>query len=404
MNSKPISPQTPATAAIDTTQVYKNWREKFVRPMLMGAMVFGLLALIPALLTNQGIIQNTVFILAYLLLVGVTFIEFPYATRIAVFLFIVYGLGMNELFSTGILGDGIFFFLGLICFATMMFSPRAGVVATIITLLTFGLLGWLVQTGRLDLLNPDVMKAQFTDWISASATTLLFGITFIFGLRQLQLEFVGIQKQADKTLHDLEVERGSLEGRVEARTLQLKAVSEVGRVASSILDLDELTERVVNLITDQFGYYYTALFLVDEKGEQAELHSATGDAGRLLKENKHHLRVGGNSMVGLAISTREARIALDVGTESLRLRIDSCPIRALKSLYLLWWATGSWACWMFSPQRRALLAPRRLKLCRAWPTRLLSHLKMRVYIKMQKTASQNCRRSNDNTFSIPGSR
>ena len=134
-------------------------------------------------------------------------------------------------------------------------------------------------------------------------------------MRQLQLEFVDVQKRADKTLHELEVERGSLEGRVEARTLQLKAVSEVGRVASSILDLEELTERVVNLITDQFGYYYTALFLVDEQGEQAELHSATGDAGRLLKENKHHLRVGGNSMVGLAISTREARIALDVGTE-----------------------------------------------------------------------------------------
>ena len=153
MNSKPISPQTPATAAIDTTQVYKNWREKFVRPMLIGAMVFGLLALIPALLTNQGVIQNTVFILAYLLLVGATFIEFPYATRIAVFLFIVYGLGMNELFSTGILGDGIFFFLGLICFATMMFSPRAGVVATIISLLTFGSLGWLVQTGHLGLLE-----------------------------------------------------------------------------------------------------------------------------------------------------------------------------------------------------------------------------------------------------------
>ncbi len=325
MNSKSIFPKVPNLIPLGTTQVYRNWREKFVRPMLIGAMVFGLIALIPALLTNQGVIQNTVFIVSYLLLILVTFVEFPYWVRMGVFLFIVYGLGMNELFSTGILGDGIFFFLALICFAAMMFSPRAGVIATLITLFTFGLMGWLVQTGHMGLLNTDAMKAQNTDWLSASATTLLFSVTFVYGLRQLQLEFAEQQNRTDKTLHDLEEERGSLEGRVEARTLQLKAVNEVGRASSAILDPEELTERVVNLITDQFGYYYSALFLVDEKGEQAELHSATGDAGRLLKENKHHLRVGGNSMVGMAISTRQARIALDVGTEALRFENPLLP-------------------------------------------------------------------------------
>jgi GAF domain-containing protein len=325
MNSKPILPQAPVLGAINTTQAYKNWREKFVRPMLIGALIFGLLALIPALLTNQGVVQNTVFSLAYLLLLVITFVEFPYWAKMGAFLFIVYALGMNELFSTGILGDGIFFFMALICFATMMFSPRAGIVATLIGLLTFGLLGWLVQSGHVGLLNPDAMTAKYTDWLSASATTLLFSVIFIFGLQQLQLEFVASQKLADKTLHDLELERGSLESRVEARTLQLKAVTEVGRASSAILDPEELTERIVNLITNQFGYYYTALFLVDEKGEQAELHSATGDAGRLLKENKHHLRVGGNSMVGMAISTKEARIALDVGREALRFENPLLP-------------------------------------------------------------------------------
>lgn len=326
MNLKQTSPQSAALKSLfSTPTIYKNWREKFVRPMLIGALIFGLLALVPALLTNQGMIQNVVFSIAYLLLIVVTFIQFPYWFRMGVFLVIIYGLGMNELFSTGILGDGIFFFLGLICFATMMFSPEAGSIATFISLVTFGLLGWFVQTGHLGLLNPDAMKAQYTDWISASATTLLFSITIILGLRQLQFEFVESQNLTSKTLHDLEVERGSLEGRVEARTLQLKAVNEVGRASSAILDPEELIVRVVNLITDQFGYYYTALFLVDEKGEQAELHSATGEAGRVLKENKHHLRVGGNSMVGLAISTRQPRIALDVGAEPLRFENPLLP-------------------------------------------------------------------------------
>jgi GAF domain-containing protein len=326
MNSKRTSPQASEfTTKVTTPSVYKNWREKFVRPMLIGALIFGLLALVPALLTNQGPIQNTVFILAYLLLIVVTFVQFPYRVRMGVFLVIIYGLGMNELFSTGILGDGIFFFLALICFATMLFSPQAGGVATFITMLTFGILGWFIQTGHLALLNPDAMIAKTTDWLSTGATTLLFGVTIIFGLRQLQIEFVDSQKLAEKTLHDLEIERSSLESRVESRTLQLRAVNEVGRASSAILDPEQLIVRVVNLITDQFGYYYAALFLVDEKGEQAELHSATGEAGRVLKENKHHLRVGGNSMVGMAISTREPRISLDVGTEPIRFENPLLP-------------------------------------------------------------------------------
>jgi GAF domain-containing protein len=325
MNTKRTS--LPADrAGIDTTQVvYQSWRANFVRPMLIGALIFGLLALVPALLTNQGPIQNTVFIASYLILIAVTFVRFPYWARMGTFLFIIYALGMNELLSTGILGDGIFFFLAFIIFATMMFSPRAGAVTIAITLLTLAVTGWLIQIGRLGLLNPHSVMAQNADWLSASATTLLFGITIILGLRQLQLEFLDAQKQTANALHTLETERGSLEERVAERTLQLRAVNDVGRVASAILDPEELISRVVNLITDQFGYYYAAIFLVDEKGEWAVLHNATGEAGRVLRENKHRLRVGGNSMVGTAISTGQARIALDVGAEPIRFENPLLP-------------------------------------------------------------------------------
>jgi GAF domain-containing protein len=326
MNLNDNSPQASVKAAnVKTENVYRNWRESFVRPMLIGGLIFGLIALVPALLTNQGLIQNAVFILSYLILIVITFVRFPYWVRMGTFMLVIFGLGMNELFSTGILGDGIFFFLALIVFATMMFSIQAGWIAMAISLLTFAVMGVFVQSGNLSLLAPDAMVAKTTDWLSASATTLLFGITIILGLRQLQLSFVDAQNKADTVMHELELEQGSLESRIAARTLQLKAVNEVGRTTSAILDQQELIERVVNLITSQFGYYYSALFLVDEKGDQAELQSATGDAGRVLKENKHHLRVGGNSMVGMAISTREARIALDVGSEPVRFENPLLP-------------------------------------------------------------------------------
>ncbi len=111
---------------------------------------------------------------------------------------------------------------------------------------------------------------------------------------------------------------GSLEKRVEARTEQLRASAEVGRAAASILDTERLLRDVVNLITDRFGFYYAAIFLNDAHNKFAVLHEATGSAGRTLKERRHKLEIGGQSMVSGAITTRRPRIALDTGTESVR--------------------------------------------------------------------------------------
>ncbi len=321
MNRKPIS-----TAMDQPAQnIYRSWRGHFVRPMLIGALVFGLLALIPALLSAQNYILNTIFVIAYLGVAFVTFVELPYWLKMGAFLFIVYGLGVSELFSTGILGDALFFFLGFIVFSTMMFSPRTGMAATTITMLTYILMGWLTLSGRVVLIQPNAMSARIADWLSAAATTLLFSATIILGLRQLQIEFINAEEKSANALHDLEIERGSLEERIEERTVQLRAVNEVGQVASSILEPEELSARTVNLISSRFGFYYAAIFLLDAMGEWAELQAATGEAGRVLKENKHRLRVGGKSMVGTAISTGNARIALDVGAEPVRFENPLLP-------------------------------------------------------------------------------
>jgi GAF domain-containing protein/HAMP domain-containing protein len=111
---------------------------------------------------------------------------------------------------------------------------------------------------------------------------------------------------------------GSLEERVNARTEQLRASADVGRAASSILDVDQLLRQAVSLISDRFGFYYAAVFMLDAAGEYAVLREATGEAGRILKERGHKLAVDNKSMVGATIQTRRARIALDVGKEAIR--------------------------------------------------------------------------------------
>jgi GAF domain-containing protein len=293
--------------------------------MLRGAAIVGLIALPLGLATNPGPFQNTVFIASYVLLLAVTFVKFPYWVRMSGLLLMIYTLGLTTLLTTGIVGDGDFFFLALVVFATVLFSPRIGWAMLGVMLLTYAVLAVLIQTGSLQLTDSRAVTAMLSEWISTPVTNTVFCVALILGLGSLQREFIAAEERTTETVRVLQTERATLEERVEARTLQLQAVNEVGRAASSILDPQDLAGRVANLITEHFGYYYAALFLVDEVGDQAWLYSATGEAGRLLKENKHHLKVGGNSMVGMAISTARPRVALDVGEERVRFQNPLLP-------------------------------------------------------------------------------
>lgn len=138
-------------------------------------------------------------------------------------------------------------------------------------------------------------------------------------------EFESMAESFNKMLDAVETSRQEMEKIVVQRTAQLQTVNDVAREASSILDPDELIARVVNLITERFGYYYAAIFLTSESNRWAELKDATGTAGRILKARQHRLQIGGNSMVGTAIQNREAHIALDVGDAPVRFNNPLLP-------------------------------------------------------------------------------
>jgi len=118
--------------------------------------------------------------------------------------------------------------------------------------------------------------------------------------------------------------------RVENRALQFQAVTQVSRATSSLLELDELAQQVVNVIQERFDLYYVGLFLTDQAGEEVEapsrwavLRAATGEAGREMIARGHRLEIGDTSMVGWAVSHRQARIALDVGHAEEVVRFDN---------------------------------------------------------------------------------
>lgn len=125
---------------------------------------------------------------------------------------------------------------------------------------------------------------------------------------------------------------GGLEQQVAERTRELRrrsgyleAAAEVGRVAASILDMEQLLAAVVDLIRSRLELYYVGLFLTDELGEWAVLRAGTGEPGQQMLARQHRLQVGGASMIGQCVVSGEGRIALDVGAEAIRFDNPALP-------------------------------------------------------------------------------
>jgi len=144
-------------------------------------------------------------------------------------------------------------------------------------------------------------------------------------------EFGVLAKSFNQMTEQLRVSISNLEIRVEDRTkdleersLQLQAAAEVGRAASSVLDIDQLIQEVVGMIRERFDLYYVGLFIVGETREWAYLRAGTGDAGRAMLARGHRIEVG-QGMIGWSIANGRPRIALEAGEDAVRLATPELP-------------------------------------------------------------------------------
>jgi GAF domain-containing protein/HAMP domain-containing protein len=139
--------------------------------------------------------------------------------------------------------------------------------------------------------------------------------------RQLRNLIAGLEAQVAERTHELQKANYSLQ----RRAIQFEASAQVGRVITSILNLDNLLAEIVNLIRDRFGYYHAGIFLLDESGEWAVLRQATGEAGQRMLARKHQLAVGSQSIVGWVTSNRQPRVVLDVGADAIHVKNPDLP-------------------------------------------------------------------------------
>ena len=120
-------------------------------------------------------------------------------------------------------------------------------------------------------------------------------------------------------VHQDITERKLSEETLKRRNDYLAASSEIGRLVTSTLDLNTIFTRTVNLISERFGFYYAAIYIIEETGFNAILREATGEAGEKMKAQRYSIVVGSHSIVGRVAESTEPMLVNDTDIEPLYL-------------------------------------------------------------------------------------
>ena len=299
---------------------YEKWRERFLSVVLKGSCILGFIAIVLYLFSSATPLYKVLAVAMYGALVLLTVVtRLSYRIRAGTFLLFLYLAAFSSLFDYGI-ADASILFLGFIVMTGLLFSPRAGMY-------------WIIALSFLSILFFGWSRTPFEDAARLTGILLVVSMIVAIGLHTFQEEFTRTQKAARQTLESLRQERSTLEQNVEERTAglmrkteQLRATSYIARKIAEVQDLASLLNTVVQLVTDQFGFYHTGIFLINESGNQVVLQAASSEGGQQMAERGHSLAVGTQGIVGYVAAQKKPRIAVDVGADAVFFNNADLPL------------------------------------------------------------------------------
>lgn len=103
------------------------------------------------------------------------------------------------------------------------------------------------------------------------------------------------------------------------RVLQLQMIAQVSRQVAAILDLDELFDRVVELIQSAFNYYSVSIIIRQEESDTVVIAGTTAPQ---IKGRESKL---GEGIIGSVVQSGEVLLANDVSLEPKYHLLDSLP-------------------------------------------------------------------------------
>ena len=137
---------------------------------------------------------------------------------------------------------------------------------------------------------------------------------------------IGLLAQSfNRMAEDLDNLYRSLEQKVDERTRQIRTAAEVAQRITSTTNIDEILNRTVQLIVEQFRFYQASIFMLDRGGKVAILRGSSGPAAIEMLARGHRLDVDSKSIIGWVCANNQSRIASNVTEDPLHLKNDLLP-------------------------------------------------------------------------------
>ncbi len=108
------------------------------------------------------------------------------------------------------------------------------------------------------------------------------------------------------------LERQRLLKEAQRRAVELQTAAEIARDTTSVLSQEELLHRMVNLLNDRFGYYHTAIFLMNDEHTHAVIQQASGHGAEQILASRQRIAIGSRSIIGRVTDTGSPVIVNDI--------------------------------------------------------------------------------------------
>jgi PAS domain S-box-containing protein len=138
------------------------------------------------------------------------------------------------------------------------------------------------------------------------------------------IEYQGVGRDISE-LKTAETDLKKFAENLERYATQLQVAAEIAREAATFHGLDSLLKKAVDLVRDGFGFYHTAVFLINEDGEYAILTAASGEGGERLLARGHKLKIGETGIISHVAITGQPRISQDVGKDAIHMKQPLLP-------------------------------------------------------------------------------
>lgn len=322
------------TTSTDRNAEMENgqWHSRTLATVLWTACILGLFML-AAILRGASLPQRIILTVLYVIFLVSAVAPIPYKFKAGSLIIFCYLAGLYTLLNAGPWSNSALFFVATCILAVLLLKGPTDIWITTISMGTIAGIAFLNILNRFKPLSPGAPIATLLDWVIYTVSTIAISLTLAWVVRMFKREFEAAADQFNSGFSVVTRERDDLERKVNERTLsltrktdQLRAASYIARQTAEVQDLSALLQTVVNLVTDQFGFYHTGIFLISETGQEVVLQAASSEGGLRMITRGHALTVGTQGIVGYVAAQKKPRIALDVGTDAVFFNNPDLPM------------------------------------------------------------------------------